>query len=110
MQMDNSLSLCNPLYLIMQSWIASFRLIYFGPYVTAGAPITNSIVSINLTSAIAGEMRCHMAKRHQNTPKVIALDSLGFWGQEKAKSNLKQLDEVEFQARLPVGLLIPTLI
>lgn len=96
----------------MQSWIGSFRLISSGPYVTAGV-LTNSSVPINLTSAISDEIGCHMANRCHSTPKVIALESLGFWGEKKqAKSNLKQLDEVEFQAvtRLPVGLLIPTLI
>lgn len=49
-----------------------------------------------LTRAIAGEMGCHMANRRHNMPKLIALDSLGFCGRKKAKSNLKQLNKVEF--------------
>lgn len=111
--MDNSLNLCNPSHLIMQRWIASFRLISSGPYVTAGAPVPNFTVPINLTRAVDGEIGCHMAIRCHNTAKAIALESLGFWGEikkrKKRKSNLKQLDEVEFQAetRLSVGFLIP---
>lgn len=76
--MDNSLNLCNPSCLIKKSWIASFRLISSEPYVSARAPITNSTVDINLTRAIAGDIECHMAHRHHNTPKGIALELLGF--------------------------------
>lgn len=53
--MNNSLSLCNLSYHVMYGQIALFRLIYSGPYVTVGVPITNSTVPINSTGSIAVE-------------------------------------------------------
>lgn len=83
--MDNSRNLCNPSYLIMQSWTASFRLDDLRAICSHGAPIKDSTVPINLTKAIAPEIGCHMANRCHSTPKVIALESLGSWGGIKSK-------------------------
>lgn len=44
---------------------------------------TNSTLPINLTKAIASEIGHHMGNKRHTTPKVIALKSLGFWGEKQ---------------------------